>query len=419
MDEDHRRHHLYRYIIVIVFLGGIFISSERAGQSESDLIAIGQIALYNQERAPVEEVFLDNIDYPIIKNVETEPIGENIQAQQDLGLHLPMPSVLHGIYLTSWSAGSQQTMDRIYKLIDSTSVNAVVIDIKDATGRISYQPLDPELLTLGVGTNRIRNLSKVISSLHERNIYIIGRIAVFQDPFYAKLHPEDAFVDNRTGGIWHDYKGIAWLRPDSQNVWDYHVRIASDAYMQGFDEINMDYVRFPSDGEISYIDKSTQIQTKADTIRSFFQYIDPLLRGQGMVLSADLFGLTMSANDDLGIGQKLEYIAPYVDIVAPMVYPSHFGSGSYGIAKPAENPYEVIRHSMSYGIKKLAVIGIGVEKLRPWLQDFDLGAIYSPTMVADQIRASEELGLKSWMLWDPRNSYTQEVLVRDFLDTSL
>jgi hypothetical protein len=159
--------------------------------------------------------------------------------------------------------------------------------------------------------------------------------------------------------------------------------------------------------------------SRVDTIKSFFAYIDPLLRGEGMVLSADLFGLTMSAQDDLGIGQKLESIAPHVDVIAPMVYPSHFAPGAYGIARPAEVPGDVIRIALSHGIKKLENAGLDPAKLRPWLQDFNLGALYTTDMVRAQIEASEALGLVSWMLWDPRNIYTKEALLPAFSETAL
>lgn len=400
-------HHPIRYVVVLVFLAVLLISTEKAGQTEIARLAAEQEAVYSQERAP------ELPTAPIAEEAAEPPVREAmaVPAVADDGNHLSMPTPLRGIYLTGWSAGNAKTMARILKFIDETGVNAVIVDIKDATGRLSYQPLDPELLASGVGTNRIRDLSELISTLHERGIYVIGRVAVFQDPFYAAAHPGEAFLDTRTGGIWTDYKGISWLRADSREVWDYTVAIARDAHAQGFDEINVDYVRFPSDGPLAYLDKSTLTQGRAETIRSFFAHIDPLIRGEGIVLSADLFGLVMSASDDLGIGQKLELIAPHVDVVAPMVYPSHFASGAYGVANPAQEPYTIIKTSMSRGMKKLEAIGIDpATKLRPWLQDFDLGAVYTEQMVRDQIRATEELGLDSWMLWDPRNVYTGAAL---------
>ena len=322
--------------------------------------------------------------------------------------HIATPQPLRAIYLTGWSAGTPSRLSKALKLFDDSVLNAVVIDIKDATGRLSYQPQDPELVSIGVGTNRIASLSRVIQAFHDRGIYVIGRIAVFQDPYFAERYPEEAFVDTRTGDIWRDYKGIAWLRPDSTRVREYVARIARDAHAQGFDEINVDYVRFPSDGELKYLDTSGFTTSRAETMRSFFEALHTDLTG--IPLSADVFGLTMSARDDVGIGQKAELIAPYVDALAPMVYPSHFWNGTYGIAVPAQQPYEVIKRSLSDGIAKLEAVGVDKRKLRPWLQDFDLlGISYTSDMVRAQTDAAAELGIASWMMWDPANTYTPEV----------
>ncbi len=409
MEPTLHPHHPFRYVVILGFLAMVFLSTERAGQSEMVRIAAEQTALHNESRAPAvqpEEIVLEETAPAVL--LEGEGVAE--VSLQPSG-HLPIPAELKGIYLTAFSAGSSRGISRALELVEAAGINAVVIDIKDASGKLSYQPLDPILLESGVGTNRIKDLPSTIETLHNRGVYVIGRLSVFQDPFFAKRNPTEAFLDTRTGSLWRDYKGLEWLRPNSPVVWDYTIAIARDARAQGFDEINLDYVRFPSDGELSFLDRSSFSASRADTIADFFAYLGPVLRADGLVLSADLFGLTMSASDDLGIGQKLELIAPHVDFICPMVYPSHFASGAYGIADPAAHPYEIIRHSLSRGAAKLEAAGIPKEKLRPWLQDFNLGAIYTAEMVRSQILASEELGLSSWMLWDPRNIYTKEALL--------
>ncbi len=326
-------------------------------------------------------------------------------------IHQPTPNPLRAIYLTGWSAGTPSRLSKALELFEDSILNAVVIDIKDATGRLSYQPRDPELQALGVGTNRIASLDRVIQAFHDRGIYVIGRLSVFQDPYYAAKFPEETFLDTRTGQTWSDHKGIAWLRPDSEQVREYVVRIARDAYAQGFDEINVDYVRFPSDGELAYLDTSGFVYSRAETMEQFFIKLRDDLAG--IPLSADVFGLTMSAADDVGIGQKATLIAPHVDALAPMVYPSHFWNGTYGIAVPAAEPYMVIKKSLSDGIAKLDAAGISRDTLRPWLQDFDLlGISYDAAKVRAQIQAAAELGITSWMMWDPTNVYTKEVYMR-------
>lgn len=342
-------------------------------------------------------------------SVHTPELTQGIDAPTDASImHVTTPDPLRGIYLTGWSAGTASRLTHVLSLFDDSVLNAVVIDIKDATGKLSYEPLDSTLKATGVGSRRIRDLAGVIAEFHARGIYVIGRISVFQDPFYAPLHPEETLHDTRTGLPWTDYKGIAWLRPDSIAVRDYVSAIAHDAYAQGFDEINLDYVRFPSDGPLKYLDLSGFAKPKAETMQDFFVAMRESLGD--IPFSADVFGLTMSARDDVGIGQKAALIAPSVDALAPMVYPSHFWNGTYGIPVPAAEPYKVIHKSLSDGIAKLAAIGIDKSKLRPWFQDFDLvGVHYTPELVQAQIEAAHDLGIESYMMWDPRNVYTAEV----------
>ncbi|MES2224380.1 MAG: putative glycoside hydrolase [Patescibacteria group bacterium] len=323
--------------------------------------------------------------------------------------HVATPSSVKAIYVSSWSAGTAASMVRINKLLDAGMLNAVVIDVKDATGRLSYMPLDPELLASGVGTRRIAHLAPLIKSLHDRNIYVIGRVTVFQDSYRASIKPEEALHDLE-GNVWKDSKGLLWLRPNNPEVWQYVESIGKDAYAQGFDEINVDYVRFPSDGNLKNIDVSSFTDSKQNMIAAFFAHLDATLRKESHIpLSADIFGLTLSAKDDLGIGQKLELIAPHVDYVCPMIYPSHFSSGSYGFKNPADHPYEVIEHSMSDGLAKLKAAGLPATALRPWLQDFNLGAIYTADKVQAQIDAVHAVGLQSWLMWDAKNVYTSSV----------
>ncbi len=324
--------------------------------------------------------------------------------------HIATPSQVNAIYVSGWSAGTPSSMAHIDSLLEGGKLNAVVIDIKDATGRLSYEPLDPSLVATGAGTKRIANLPALIQSLHAKHIYVIGRIEVFQDQYYATIHPEDALQNTVTHSPWKDPKGLMYLQANNPAVWHYTESIAEDAYAQGFDEINLDYVRFPSDGKLSEIDESTFTQSKEDTIASFFADIDATLRQKDHIpVSADIFGLTMSADDDMGIGQKLELIAPHVDYVCPMIYPSHFANGTYGYANPAANPYDVIHTALVDGMAKLTAANIPTDKLRPWLQDFNLGAVYTPAMVQAQITATNAVGLKSWLFWDASNVYTSSV----------
>lgn len=395
MEQERRSHHgiLFLIIILIVVVGYAWYANKIPFvHSASDTTTSTPDAL---TQSPTTT--------STVTPVATAPLYASVT-------HIATPSTVNGIYISSWSAGTASSMTHIDGLLAGGKLNTVVVDIKDATGRISYKPLDPSLVATGAGTNRISNLPALIQSLHARHIYIIGRIEVFQDQYYATIHPEDALQDTITHSAWKDPKGLMYLQPNNTDVWHYTESIAEDAYAQGFDEINLDYVRFPSDGTLDNIDESTFTKSKEDTIADFFTNIDTTLRQQDhIIVSADIFGLTMSATNDMGIGQKLELIAPHVDYVCPMIYPSHFANGTYGYAQPAEYPYDMIHKSLTDGMAKLTTANIATAKLRPWLQDFNLGAVYTSEMIQSQITATNDMGLQSWLFWDPKNLYTASV----------
>ncbi len=373
------------------------------------LIIVLLIAIaYGWHRHAVSVVQSANVSAQPVPLVDT--VSADVPAPAPAVAHITTPAVVKGIYISSWSAGTASSMAHIDGLLAGGKLNSVVIDIKDATGRLSYAPLDPTLEATGVGTKRIAHLSTLIQSLHAKGIYVIGRISVFQDQYYPTIHPETALQDTVTHGVWKDPKGLAYLQASNATVWHYTESIAEDAYAQGFDEINLDYVRFPSDGKLKNIDETSFTKDKEDTIADFFTDVDATLRQKDHIpLSADIFGLTLSTSDDMGIGQKLELIAPHVDYVCPMIYPSHFANGTYGFKNPADHPYDMVHTSLTDGMAKLVAAGIPTSKLRPWLQDFSLGAVYTPEMVQSQIAATNDAGLQPWLFWDAKNKYTSSV----------
>lgn len=325
--------------------------------------------------------------------------------------HLPTPNPLKAVYMTSWAAGNSKFRKHLFDLIDNTEINSVVIDVKDYTGRISFPVNDPELVKLGSADSRIPDIKEFIGQLHEKGIYVIGRISSFQDSYLIKILPESA-VKTKTGEIWQDYKGVKWLDPGGEKVWKYLVTIGKESYAVGFDELNFDYIRFPSDGNMQNIFYPwSEGKTRREVMNSFYSYLRQEFATSSIPISVDLFGLTTSADGDLGIGQNLTDALIYFDYVSPMVYPSHFAKGFMGFPKPAEKPYEVIKYSMDQAIVRANMASTSPNKIRPWLQAFDLGAIYTPTMVRAQIQATNDAGLSSWMLWNAGSLYKKEALV--------
>src|SRR3989337_2148451 len=340
------------------------------------------------------------------------PIVE-IPKPQIVVIHLATPAQVKGIYMSQCVVGTPSFRERLVKLIDTTELNSVIIDIRDYTGKISFTTDNPILKDMVSDACGASDMKSFISELHDKNIYVIGRITVFQNPYYTKAHPEQA-VQTKGGGVWKDNKGLSFVDVGAKPYWDTVVELSKVSYEQGFDEINYDYVRFPSDGPMSQVVYSWgKGLTKADALKEFFQYLHDKLEPTGAILSVDLFGMTTSNYDDLNIGQVLENAAPYFDFVSPMVYPSHYPPTWSGFKNPAANPYEVVKIAMQKGVERLKAMGENPLKLRPWLQDFDLGATYDKEKILAQIKATYDVGLNSWMLWDPKNLYTIKALKKD------
>jgi hypothetical protein len=348
------------------------------------------------------------------------------------------PSLVKGIYATSWSAGSEKKLNYLISLIDETELNAIIIDIKDYSGYVSYASDIPEVQQYHAIDLRIPKLNALLAKLHDHGIYTIARVSVFQDSKLAVARPDLALVASSTGTVWKDQKGVSWIDAASKEAWEYNASIAREAFERGFDEVNFDYVRFPSDGalsDISYPVWDGKVP-RAKVIRDFWAYLREALPGKH--ISADLFGLTTVNKDDLGIGQHLEYAFPAFDTIAPMVYPSHYYANSFGFPNPANHPYEIIRASMDKAFARLvaahaaydaaltatttlpsAIPKEPIAKFRPWLQDFNLGATYDAEKVRAQIQATYDSASSTpelfggWMLWSPSNVYTKGALLAE------
>ena len=381
------------------------------------------------------------------KNVEIINPDADIEPQKPLQ---NPPNEIKAIYATAWSAGTPSKIDYLIKLIKETELNAVIIDIKDFSGYIAYDTDLFEVEKYKAEEIKIKKINSLIKKLHDENIYIIARITIFQDPVLANARPDLAIhsknklnTNNQqltTKTLWLDHKKLAWIDPSAKDAWDYNIAIAKDAANRGFDELNFDYIRFASDGNLNdmifpfYDDKIP----KHEIIKDFFSYMRE--KTKGAKISADLFGLATINNDDLGIGQIIEDAYQNFDYVSPMIYPSHYAKGFLGYKNPAQYPYEVIRYSMEAALRRLITYNqqlitnnlqpttstgeslvinhqsLVKTQLRPWLQDFDLGADYNAEMIKKQIQAvydsassAPEL-INGFMLWDPRNEYTKEAL---------
>lgn len=363
--------------------------------------------------------------------VYSQIVDQEIKLSQTLKrIRRSQPFYTKGLYLSSWTAGDLSRMNKIIDLVRQARLNTLVIDIKDSTGKVAYDSQIPQINELGTEEIRIRNLKGLLEKLYQHGIYTIARIVVLQDPELATKRPDLALKDRRNGKIWRDYKGLSWVDPASKEVWDYNIALAKEAFELGFDEVNFDYIRFPSDGDIKNIIYPfwDGVTPKAEIIRRFFEYQKVNLEKYGP-RSVDLFGLTFWHTDDgsdMNIGQRLVDAIPYFDYVCPMVYPSHYPPNFEGFANPAQYPYEIIYRSLIKAKPLFNQARINAEKdadlrgrfqrestlnqhkfalVRPWLQAFDLGAKYTPEMIRQEIKAVEDGGGYGWLFWNARNDY--------------
>lgn len=361
-----------------------------------------------EEPVITQSVLLSSNPEPTADPLQVTGIPASEPAKELAKTQWPKPAVIKGIYTTGWIAGSVNGFSRLIRFIDETEVNSLVVDIKDDTGTLSFKTDIPLANEIGASIKKIANPVKMMDTLREHHIYPIARIVVFKDPYLA-AHKPDWAVKDKSGGLWKDRKGLAWVDPHNHAVWDYVATIAKEAIRLGFQEIQFDYVRFTSDGDLKQcVYPYGNGELRQDVIRDFLVYIKKELEPYQVPISADIFGLTTSAPDDLGIGQQFEKIAQSVDLVCPMVYPSHYAPGSFGLKIPDLHPYETVFRGVRDAMKRLEKIDKNDNHIRPWLQDFSLGNYYGRAQIQAQIKAASDAGVKEWIFWNPSCRYSYE-----------
>ncbi len=320
------------------------------------------------------------------------------------------PDHVKGLYLTAWTAGSSKLRERVLGIADRTEINAVVIDVRDM-GEMYFKTGIPLAEESGATKLAVPRPFALFDSLTKHQVWPIARIACFRDDFVTKKHPELA-VQLKNGKVWQDRAKHRWLDPYNKKNWDYLAQTVDFALDLGFPEIQLDYVRFPSEGKsASQVFPAKEEYAKKgdrneDVISAFAKFISDKVHARKATISADIFGIISSTKGDEGIGQQLEKVAAPFDVLSPMVYPSHFAKGEYGIANPNTSPYEIVKKSLSDYKKRLPSVTI-----RPWLQDFSLmGVHYGEAQVKAQIKAAHDLGYDGYLLWNPKNRYTESGL---------
>jgi hypothetical protein len=314
----------------------------------------------------------------------------------------PRPSEMRGVHVTMPLASLGGRIDQYLSI---PGLNTLELDVKDENGEVGFVSGAPSLARTIGAAKRYYRPRQVVSKARRRGVYLIGRLVVFQDPIFAEARPQRA-VRTADGSVWRTSAGHAWTNPYDRRVWAYNVAVAKAAAKAGFDEIQFDYVRFPSDGDVSSaVFGRAGRRANGWVIAAFVHYAAERLRPLGVRVSVDVFGL--SATRDLGVGQVPRRLARYVDAVYPMVYPSHYRSGEHGLSDPSSEPGVTVSRSLRDFRK--AMRGRKA-KLIPWLEDFSLGRTRTPDEVRAQIDAARASGAAGYLLWNPLGEYTDGAL---------
>lgn len=355
------------------------------------------------------------------------PVGDKVNVQSDSARldsiqrvsikRVPTPDTVRGLYINRWAALGEK-MGQLIEVAKTTEVNALVIDVKDDRGFVLYPSRVPLAREIGADTNRAMSPKKIraiLDTMQAYGIYPIARIVVAKDPLLAGKHLEWAIKRKSDLQPWLDKNGKPWLDPHNKEVWKYAADLAYEAHGLGFSEVQFDYVRFPDEKRLvsETVYPLANGRVRAQVIRDQLGYVRALLKPSRMRVTADVFGLTATDTTDMGIGQRWEMFADQVDVVLPMIYPSHFAPGTYKLSNPNGSPYATIDNALKDIARRNARLK-GAAQVVPWYQDFTLGP---PHYYAEHVRAQKKAGydngFHSWILWNPGSRYTIGALERE------
>lgn len=352
---------------------------------------------------------------------EDKTISLRIVDRDNPALPGRLPEKVKGIYISGPMAGSPELFGNILDSLNGTEINTVVIDLKDDEGRITCNMDTPVVNEIEACRPYVKDMKEMIRSLKERNLYVIARVVAFRDPYLAEKKPEWS-LHLADGSLYRDRQGMAWVDPYHQEVWDYLVEVGTEAKEMGFDEVQFDYIRFSTEGtmkDVVFDEEVTRGRSKTDVITEFVTYAYEKLASQGLFVSADVFGTIIDSQIDAdAVGQSYTEMAKHLDYICPMIYPSHYGPGNFGIEYPDTKPYETILAALK---KSREAMESAAEEdghvsrqaiVRPWLQDFTASYLgegkyikYEYEQIREQIRAVEDAGYEEWMLWSAANRY--------------
>ena len=317
--------------------------------------------------------------------------------------------VVRALYVNRFAAQSAKRMKQLIQMADETEINALVLDMKDEFG-LNYKPANAEWARNAGTSGTVRNLPALLDTLRAHKILPIARLVVFKDSVTARLNPEHT-IRKQDGSVWRDKKGLAWVNPYDRKIWNYNIGVAEELAKMGFGEIQFDYIRFPEPYPSlpPQVFPDTKGESKPDALASFLKEAKGRLHKAGARSTADIFGLVTTVGGPLEVGQWWEKLAPHTDALLPMVYPSHYPRGSFGIPSPNADPYKVLKIALTRARERNEKLGVTtVEHVRPYLQAFTLGSPhYGPDQLNAQKRATYDSGFDGWVLWSPGSKYEE------------
>lgn len=403
------------------------------------IVFIGMLLVWGCQKAPevvssgkVFQAVNNGFDVRIEETVEIEASKKEEEEVDAAELEMWSRPKVKGIFVTGAMAGTDH-MEDLISLVEQTELNAMVIDVKNDEGRVTFDMDVPFLQEKGICKRYIRDIQTLVKKCKEKNIYLIARIVAFKDPYMEQVKPEWC-VHNMDGSLFKDKNGMTWLDPHNQQVWEYLLDIAQEALHFGFDEIQFDYMRFSTDSNMKNVDFEQVGEDRRQVITEFVKYASGKIHEAGGAVSADVYGVVIDSSGDQEIvGQDYLELSRYLDYISPMVYPSHYGPYNYNIPIPDAEPYRLVLAAMQSSRKVLAGVPIndGKEELasleplegvkarvRPWLQDFTATWVkghipYGDDEIRAQIQAVYDAGYEEWILWNATNKYTDEGLMKE------
>lgn len=411
----HKNMGIRKWLGVVFLLSGLGIAG--CGGTVQETMT-ETVPTEKEERELAEEEGLEREPETISENEVTDVAERGDETEDTTQSARREPVKIKGIYVSGPVAGIEK-MNGLIDLVDRTELNAMVIDVKNDEGKVTYKMQSDLVQELEASVGYIPDIHELVQKCKEKDIYLIARIVAFRDPYLAEKKPDWA-VHTKDGDVFRDKNGMAWVNPYNREVWDYLVEVASRAAEDGFDEVQFDYIRFSTDVKEEEVDYGPEAE-KADKVKiitEFTKYLYEKLAPQGVYVAADVFGTVIdNKTDQMIVGQDYAKMASNLDYICPMVYPSHYYSGAYGIKVPDADPYETIYAASSASARELeAIPEESRAHVRLWLQSFTASWVpghisYGPEQIREQIRGAYDAGYEEWILWNAAVNYQADSLL--------